>query len=71
MLKAASEGYLDDIPTQDIHAFERAFLGHFRAVHPTSISQLDRTGLEDDEFTTTFTEAIRAFRATWIRGEEQ
>ncbi len=69
MLKAASEGYLDDIPMQDIHAFERAFLAHFRTAHPTAISQLDRTGLEDDELTITFAEAIATFRTTWLKGE--
>ncbi len=67
MLLAASAGYLDDVPSEDIRAFERAFLAHFKAEHPTVMSQLNRTGEITDEFRGVFEEAIEAFRASWHR----
>jgi F-type H+/Na+-transporting ATPase subunit alpha len=71
MLRGASEGYLDDVPTQDIVAFERAFLSHFRGAHETALLHLDRTGQEDEEFDEIFVQSIEAFRLTWFRGRNE
>jgi F-type H+/Na+-transporting ATPase subunit alpha len=68
MLRAASDGYLDDVPTQDIRTFERAFVGYFRRQHESVLLHLDRTGEEDDEFDEVFTHTIEDFRATWFGG---
>ena len=71
MLRTASEGYLDDVPTQDIDAFERAFLAYFRGHHETALLHLDRVGEEDEEFDEVFVQAIEAFRAIWFRGQDE
>lgn len=67
MLQAASEGYLDDVPIQDLRGFERAFLAHFKAEHPAVASQIDRMGESFDEFDEIFRESIVEFRAVWFR----
>jgi F0F1-type ATP synthase alpha subunit len=70
MLKAASEGHLDDVPLADIHAFERAFTVHFAAEHPAVLSQIDRLSGDIGEFTVVFAEAMESFRTTWFRERE-
>lgn len=67
MLRAASAGYLDDVPTQDIGTFETAFITYLRGQHETALLHLERTGREDEEFSETFTQAIEAFRVLWFR----
>lgn len=68
MLRAASEGYLDDVPTQDIRTFETAFIAYLRGQHETALLHLERTGREDEEFGEIFTHTIEAFRVMWFRG---
>jgi F-type H+-transporting ATPase subunit alpha len=67
MLRAAAEGYLDDVPLEDVRAFERAFLAHFAAEYPQLMSQVDRMGETFEEFGTVFSEAIEQFRTAWFR----
>ncbi len=71
MLRAASEGYLDDVPTDDILSFERAFLADFREAHGTLLLQIDRTGELPEEFGAAFQDAIEAFRTAWFRERGQ
>jgi len=70
MLKAASEGYLDDVPIRDLRGFERAFLAHFNGEHAAVASQIDRRGESFDQFDEIFREAITEFRAGWFRESE-
>jgi F0F1-type ATP synthase alpha subunit len=70
VLKAASEGYLDDVPLDEIHSFERAFLAHFEAEHPTVISQIDKGDDELALLDEVFDETIATFRAAWFREKE-
>ncbi len=67
LLRAASEGYLDDIPMQDVRTFEREFLAHFRTAHPLIASHVDRTGEVSEDFEVIFRDAITAFRSGWFR----
>ncbi|MGC9349239.1 MAG: F0F1 ATP synthase subunit alpha [Anaerolineae bacterium] len=67
ILRAASEGYLDDVPLEDIRSFERAFLAHFTTEHPQLMSQVDRMGETFEEFGDVFARAIADFRAAWFR----
>ncbi len=71
MLRAASDGYLDDVPTQDVHTFERAFIAYFHGHHESALLHLDRTGVEDEEFDEVFTQAVEAFRAAWFGRQEE
>lgn len=71
ILRAASEGYLDDVPHEDIRSFERAFLSHFKGEHPNVVSLVNRAAEEGfAELDTVFKEAIEDFRAAWFRGED-
>ena len=70
MLRAAGEGYLDDVPIRDLRGFERAFLAHFNGEHPAVASQIDRRGESFDEFDEVFRGAITEFRAGWFRETE-
>jgi F-type H+/Na+-transporting ATPase subunit alpha len=67
LLRAASEGYLDDIPMQDIGTFEREFLAYFHSHHPALVSHVDRTGEVPEDFDHTFHDTITAFRGGWFR----
>jgi F-type H+-transporting ATPase subunit alpha len=71
MLKAAQEGYLDDVPVQSIRAFERAFLAHFKAEYPKTMSQIDRMGESFESLDEIFAEAIEDFRGAWFREEDE
>jgi len=67
VLTMAGGGYVDDVPEQELLAFEGAFLAHFRTEHPAVLSQVDRTGTLPEEFAEAFTEAIQSFRTSWFR----
>ncbi len=55
ILLAATEGYLDDIPLQDVPAFERGLLTRFETEHPELIRQLQ----QGDELTEEIQEVLR------------
>jgi len=66
MLRAAAEGYLDDVEVSGLRAFERTFLAHFRSEHPGVAANMDRSGEWPDEFDEIFREAIASFRSDWF-----
>ncbi len=70
MLRAASDGYLDDVNTGRPHlraGLYRMLHGH----HESALLHLDRTGVEDEEFDEVFTQAVEAFRAAWFGRQEE
>ena len=42
ILHAAGQGYLDDLPIDDVHDFERYLIEYMDTVHPLLLDQLDR-----------------------------
>jgi len=66
VLRAASEGYLDDIPTQDIAAFERAFLEHVMTTNQPLILRVDRGEDIFEPLDESFRLAIEAFHEAWL-----
>lgn len=71
VLRAASEGYLDDIPTQDIAPFERAFLDHVTTTDQTLISRLSRGEDIFEALDEPFRMAIESFREVWLSGRDK
>jgi len=72
MLAAATEGYLDGIPTDDILAFERALLAHFEAEYPALYAGPGHTSEYLDEVRAALAETMREgsrddFRTAWSR----
>jgi F-type H+/Na+-transporting ATPase subunit alpha len=67
LLQAAGDGYLDDIPMHEVHAFEREFLAYFRDEHAAVIMHIDRTGELPEDFDTIYRTTITAFRNGWFR----
>ncbi len=67
MLAAAAAGYLDDVPTDDILTFERAFLAHFAAEHPALYARPGRSPQFLDDVRTSLAQTADDFRATWSR----
>ena len=69
MLNAASRGFLDDLPLDQIPDFERRFIAYFGAHHPAMMTALDRSGDAGPEFPEVFAEAARAFLDMMREGE--
>lgn len=69
VLSAATGGFLDDIPTKTISAFERALLAHFSQEHPELIHQLDYSGSLSEPTRQLLRQALADFHATWREKE--
>ncbi len=67
MLAMAAEGYLDDILPDEIPAFERAFLAHFAAAHPTLYARAGRSPQFLEEIRAVLPQTAEDFRVAWIR----
>jgi F0F1-type ATP synthase alpha subunit len=71
MLAAAAGGYLDEIPTDDIQAFEQALLAHFEAEYPALYAGQGNPLEYLEDVRAALAEAMREnvydnFRATWF-----
>ncbi len=67
MLAAAVDGYLDDIPTDDILAFERALLAHIETHYPTLYTRRGHSKEFLEEARALLAEMMEDFRAAWFR----
>ncbi len=66
ILLAATEGYLDDIPLDQVTAFEHDLRQHVQAVHPGLLLEIDRTGEIDQEAGELLRETLDSYRNTWL-----
>jgi F-type H+-transporting ATPase subunit alpha len=67
VLVAASEGYMDEVPPEDIPAFERQLEERFRSEHTGSYHEINRTGELTGELRETLTSALTRYRAAWAQ----
>jgi len=67
MLTMAADGYLDDVSPDEIPAFERAFLAHFAAAHPTLYARAGRAPQFLEEIRAVLPQTTEDFRAIWLR----
>jgi F-type H+-transporting ATPase subunit alpha len=66
ILFAATEGYIDDIPTEDLRSFEGELLDYFEDEHPEILSQINRRGELTEEIETALRETTESFYAIWL-----
>jgi len=67
MLAAAADGHLDDIPTDDILAFERALLAHIQVEYPTLYTRRGHSPELLEEVRAMLAEFMEDFRTVWFR----
>jgi len=67
MLAAAADGHLDDIPTADILAFERAFLAHVEDEYPELYNRRGRSMEFLEDVRVMLAETVEDFRTAWLR----
>lgn len=65
VLLAATAGYLDDVPVEEILDFERSLLERMKVEHPIMTAQLNRTGELTDEIREAFLGTLKAHLAAW------
>lgn len=65
VLLAATGGYLDEVPTEEIRDFEASLLARMKAEHPIMTAQLNRTGELTDEIREAFLGTLHAHLAEW------
>ncbi|MCR4405799.1 MAG: F0F1 ATP synthase subunit alpha [Anaerolineae bacterium] len=69
ILLAAIEGFLDDIPPEDVPAFERGLLSRFQAEHPGLYHHIDRSGELDEKTREILLAMLAEYHATWSGGK--
>jgi F-type H+/Na+-transporting ATPase subunit alpha len=67
MLAAATGGYLDDIPTDDILAFEEALLSHFETEYPALYASREHAVEFLAEVRAALEETMEDFKSNWFR----
>jgi F-type H+-transporting ATPase subunit alpha len=67
-LLAAIEGYLDDVPVNDVLAFERALQTHFETEYPVLVQQINRHGEWTDDIRAQMEAILTDFQAAWLEG---
>ena len=65
-LLAATEGDLDNVPLDDVSAFESGLLAYLQAKHPEILSQLDRSGELDPEMRNVLIDTIADYHTAWL-----
>ncbi len=65
VLRAVTGGYMDDVPLDELQAFESALLERTIAEHPAFIGQLNRTGELTAEIREGFEETLTRHCAAW------
>jgi len=68
ILLAAVEGVLDDVPPEDVPAFESGLLARFEAEHPGLYHQINRSGELAEEARQALMTMFAEYRATWLGG---
>ena len=67
MLLAATEGYLDDVPTERVVAFERQLVERVEETHREILQEIERTGELSDDARTELKGVIQEFHNTWSK----
>ena len=67
---AGAKGFLDDVPLNQVAAFEKAMLAYFQAAAKPVWNDLDKSKALDDAMEKKLSEAIKAFKSTWKPAEE-
>ena len=62
---AASNGFVDDVPVNEVGAFEEAFLKDMRLSHADLLRSLAEKQKLDDDLTAALKKALTDFRSTW------
>jgi F-type H+-transporting ATPase subunit alpha len=65
-IMAGSLGFLDDLPLNQVLAFEKDMLRHFHDEHPEIGEELLRTGALTDELTETVREVLKNFKPRFV-----
>ncbi|MEZ5558531.1 MAG: F0F1 ATP synthase subunit alpha [Pseudomonadales bacterium] len=63
-LFAANEGYLSDVPVNQVLEFERGLLSFMKSKHGDFMDRVNATGAYNDEIVTEMKHAIEAYKAT-------
>ena len=69
ILLAAIEGFLDDVPLEDVPAFERGLLLHLQAEHPGLYHHIDRSGELDEETRDILLTMLAEYHASLLGGK--
>ena len=62
-LYAANEGYLDDLPVNQVRAFEEALQGFVKSQHGKLLEKIDQTGDFGEDIQKALAEALKTFKA--------
>ena len=62
---AGTKGFLDDVPLNQVAAFEKGLLGYFQTSGKAIWAELDKTKALDSALEKKLEEAIKAFKSTW------
>jgi F-type H+-transporting ATPase subunit alpha len=62
-LYAANEGYLDDLPVNQVRAFEEALQGFMKSQHAKLLEKIDQTGDFGEEIQKALADALKTFKA--------
>jgi F-type H+/Na+-transporting ATPase subunit alpha len=68
---AGNEGYLDDVPVEDVRRFESEFLDELRRNQPGILETIRETGQLPDDTIVALKDAIGQFRASFEKGDGQ
>jgi len=68
---AGTRGYLDDVPTREVGAWEQAFLAWFRDVHAALWKQIDETKDLDAKAIEAVEAALRQFKESHAKGAKE
>lgn len=58
------KGYLDDVPVNEVSAFESAIQGHMHSTHAALMQRINETGGYDDEIEAQLKAAVTDFKST-------
>ncbi|MEY2697394.1 MAG: synthase alpha subunit [Pseudomonadota bacterium] len=62
-LYAANEGYLDDLPVNQVRGFEEALQGFMKSQHGKLLEKIDQTGDFGEEIQKALADALKTFKA--------
>lgn len=68
LLLAVTEGHLDDVPLEELRAFERDLSERVKKEHPALVGQLERTGALTVEMRQCFLETAQHQHDAWYQG---
>ena len=70
-IHAGVRGFLDDVPLDQVRAFEQALLRHYHDEHPEIIEQLQRERQLSDELDTKLREIVKNFKRSFAAGMQK